>query len=330
MRRDLLLLAFGAWTGLCTAAAALPATSDDFDDIRVGGAQIYVAPAPAAPVRNESVAIVQIAMDRAGISPGVIDGLDTPRFRLALATYLDRLGTIRANMDIAGMARRLEADTGPAHRAYTLTPEDMAGPFTPDIPVLYVRQAELPHIGYRNPLEMLAERFHASEDYLAALNPDADFTRAGTVIRVPSVGRDLQTRVGHVVADKRLRQVRAYDAEGRLVAAYPASIGSRATPSPSGTHTVRNKAENPQYTYDPDGSAQPGLSTGLVRLPAGPNGPVGNAWIGLSKKTYGIHGTPEPALVGLAESVGCVRLTNWDALELARLVRRGVTVTFVD
>ena len=330
MHQPVLPIALAAWLAHAVAASALPATSDEFDTVRVGGAQLYDAPRPVASVRDDAIAIVQIAMDRAGFSPGVIDGLDTPRFRLALETFRAEQVAPVASLEIEAMARHFEKETAPAHEDYVITADDAGGPFTPDIPVLYVKQALMPTIGFRNPLEMLAERFHADEAYLAALNPDADFTRAGTVIRVPATGRDLQTRVERIEADKRLRQVRAYDAAGRLVAAYPASIGSRATPSPSGTHTVRNKAENPQYTYDPNGSAQPGLSTGLVRLPSGPNGPVGNAWIGLSKKTYGIHGTPEPSLIGLAESVGCVRLTNWDALELARLVRRGVEVTFLD
>ncbi len=322
--------AIGAWLALTAAAAAFPVTSDDFDTIIVGGAQVYAAPDPVEPVRDASIAVIQIAMDRAGISPGVIDGFDTPRFRLAFATFMDRHGGAYAGLDIATLARRLSNEAADPFMNYTITEADVAGPFTPDIPVLYVKQAELPQIGYRTVLEALAERFHSDEAYLRALNPDAQFDIVGTVIKVPAVGRDVQLRVSRIEADKQRLQVRAFDAQGRLVAAYPASIGSSATPSPSGTHTVRNKAQNPQYTYDPQGSAQPGQSTGLVRLPAGPNGPVGNAWIGLSKRTYGIHGTPEPGQIGVAESVGCVRLTNWDALELARLVRRGVEVTFID
>jgi hypothetical protein len=52
-------------------------------------------------------------------------------------------------------------------------------------------------------------------------------------------------------------------------------------------------------------------------------------WIALSKPTYGIHGTPDPAKIGKTESNGCIRLTNWDADELADMVEPGVVVEFV-
>jgi len=297
---------------------ALPPTSDQFDDLVIGGTQLYVPPRPA-PSRH--IAMHQIMLDRAGFSPGVIDGQDTPRYRAALDAYASATGT----------PLTIEAgDEADAFVRYTITVQDVQARFTPFLPPLYIHQAGLSWLGFRDVREMLAERFHVDEDYLVTLNPDADFAVAGTEITVPNPGRDLQIRVAHIEADKSALQLRAYDARDRLIAAYPASIGSDSTPSPSGTHHVRNKAQNPAYTYDPQGSAQPGLSEGLVRLPPGPNGPVGDAWIGLTKKTYGIHGTPEPSQIGITSSVGCIRLTNWDALELARLVRNGVPVRFID
>lgn len=322
-----------AGLALVTASGAAhglpwPATSERFDDIRIGGSQLYVPDAAREP--SETVAVMQILMDRTGISPGVIDGLDTPRFRAALDHWRIKHDGMPMPDDRQALDAQLEETGGPAFARYTITPDDLAGPFRPELPVLYVHQASLPDLGFATVREMLAERFHVDEAYLAALNPGEDFSRAGAIINVPGVGRDLQVRVARIEADKAARVVRAYDAQERLIAAYPASIGSAATPSPTGTHTVRNKAQDPVYTYDPNGSAQPGMSAGLVRLPPGPNSPVGNAWIGLSKKSYGIHGTPEPSQIGIAESVGCVRLTNWDALELARLVRRGVEVAFID
>ncbi|MEM1377352.1 MAG: L,D-transpeptidase [Pseudomonadota bacterium] len=300
----------------------MPLTSDQFDDLSVGGTQFYAPPPPKW--SSDEIAAAQVFLDRAGVSPGVIDGKDTARFRLALETF----NAFKAEAPLE--PTNLPTEDEPYFTTYEITPTDVAGPFTPQIPVLYVNQASLPKIGFRNPREMLAERFHIDEDYLAKINPGIDFSQPGTMIKVPDIGRDLQKRVARIEADKSKLQVRAFAEDGTLIAAYPASIGSESTPSPTGTHTVRNKAQNPQYTYDPNGSAQPGLSKGLVRLPAGPNGPVGNAWIGLSKRTYGIHGTPEPSEIGITVSVGCVRLTNWDALELARLVRRGVEVTFIE
>lgn len=310
-------------------ASALPPTSDDFDGVIIGGSQAYQPPVKSTPEPQSAppspaIAQIQIMLDRRGFSPGVIDGRKSNRFRLALQTHN------RARSDDQLMVGLVRASNTELFTDYEITADDVDGPFTPIIPELYVEQAGLAHIGFRHVTEMLAERFHMDEDYLKWLNPQADFETPGTIIRVANVGRDLQIRVARIEADKARLQVRAFAEDGDLIAAYPASIGSRNTPSPSGTHTVRNKAQNPQYTYDPNGSAQPGLSKGLVRLPAGANGPVGNAWIGLSKRTYGIHGTPEPSQIGITASVGCVRLTNWDALELARLVRRGVEVTFMD
>lgn len=322
LRRIVCLLALPLMSLIAaTGAGALPPTSDQFDDVTIGGTQLYAPPAVAS---SPVIASIQVIMDRRGFSPGVIDGRDTPRFRTALETY----NRLHPDEEL-NPAQMPQTDT-PFFTDYTITAQDVAGPFTQTLPPLYIHQASLSFLGFRDAREMLAERFHIDETYLQTLNSEADFSTAGTTIRVPDVGRYLQKRVARIEADKGALQVRAYDSQGVLIAAYPASIGSAATPSPVGTHTVRNKAQDPAYTYDPKGSAQPGLADSLVLLPPGPNGPVGNAWIGLSKRTYGIHGTPEPSEIGVTASVGCVRLTNWDALELAVMVRRGVEVTFIE
>lgn len=67
-----------------------------------------------------------------------------------------------------------------------------------------------------------------------------------------------------------------------------------------------------------------------MKVAPGPNNPVGLVWIELSAESYGIHGTPAPEGVSKTESHGCIRLTNWDALALAKLVRKGTPVDFVD
>jgi hypothetical protein len=63
-----------------------------------------------------------------------------------------------------------------------------------------------------------------------------------------------------------------------------------------------------------------------VKIPPGPNGPVGLVWIGISKPHYGLHGAADPGLIGRTYSDGCIRMTNWDALELAKLVVVGTPV----
>ena len=178
--------------------------------------------------------------------------------------------------------------------------------------------------------EALAERFHMDEAYLKALNPGVNFNRPGTIIKVANFGKLVSTPVARIVADKSQKQVFAYDEAGKLVAAYPATIGSSDTPSPSGTHAVSRIAFNPNYTYNPKVNFKQGDNDRVLTIPPGPNGPVGTVWIALDKPTYGIHGTPEPSKIGKTHSHGCVRLTNWDAAELAKLVKPGVPVEFVD
>jgi lipoprotein-anchoring transpeptidase ErfK/SrfK len=177
---------------------------------------------------------------------------------------------------------------------------------------------------------MLAERFHMDEAFLKEMNPGADFTVAGTVIKVVNPGEPKSGEVARIIADKGRKQVFAYDGAGNLLAAYPASIGSTDTPSPSGLVNVERVALNPGYTYNPKINFQQGANDKILNIPPGPNGPVGTVWMALSKPTYGIHGTPEPSKIGRTQSHGCIRLTNWDATELAKMVKPGVTVEFVD
>ena len=67
-----------------------------------------------------------------------------------------------------------------------------------------------------------------------------------------------------------------------------------------------------------------------LTIKPGPNNPVGLVWIDLTAPSYGIHGTPEPDKIGKTKSHGCIRLTNWDALDLAGMVHKGTVVKFVN
>ncbi|WP_261401369.1 L,D-transpeptidase [Chenggangzhangella methanolivorans] len=166
------------------------------------------------------------------------------------------------------------------------------------------------------------------EAFLRRLNPDVTFAEAGVDVVVANVGKPLKAKVAHIVADKARKQLRGYDAQDRLIVAYPATIGSSDTPSPTGHHAVKAIALNPDYWYRPKVNFVQGTNTKALRLPPGPNGPVGATWIGLDKPTYGLHGTPEPSKIDKTNSHGCVRLTNWDARELAGMVSPGVKVDF--
>ncbi|WP_019173943.1 L,D-transpeptidase family protein [Pseudaminobacter salicylatoxidans] len=285
--------------------------------------------APAFTAR-EDVAALQILLDRAGASPGVIDGRFGSNVDKALIAYRDITGANLKSTDTADIKDALAATGGDPFIEYTITPEDAAGPFVASVPADYSQKAQLDHLSFTSVTEMLAERFHMDETYLKALNPEANFNRPGTIIRVANTGRKATTKVARIIADKGLKQVRAYDESGKLVVAYPATIGSADTPSPTGIHAVSRVALNPNYTYNPKLNFKQGNNDKILTIPPGPNGPVGTVWIALDKPTYGIHGTPDPSKIGKTESHGCVRLTNWDAEELTKLVSPGVPVEFVE
>ena len=232
--------------------------------------------------------------------------------------------------DAAGIKAAIAASGGDAFALYEITPEDAAGPYVASIPADYSEKAKLERMAYTSVTEALAERFHMDEAYLKALDPEANFDRPGTRVRVVNFGRTVSTKVQRIIADKGEEQVFAYDASGQLVAAYPATIGSSDTPSPTGIHVVSRIAINPNYTYNPKINFKQGENNKVLTIPPGPNGPVGSVWIALDKPTYGIHGTPDPSKIGKTESHGCIRLTNFDAQELAKLRSSGVTVEFIE
>jgi lipoprotein-anchoring transpeptidase ErfK/SrfK len=213
---------------------------------------------------------------------------------------------------------------------YTITAEDASYPYLPSIPRDYAEQAKLDALGFTSPQEMFGERFHMDAKLVDALNPGANLRQAGEIIIVAAIkGQPVTGKIARIEADKGRRQVRAYDAQNRLIVAYPATIGSSDNPSPSGDHAVNTVAPNPVYYYNPKNFVQ-GNNTERLELPPGPNNPVGTMWIDLTEPSYGIHGTPEPSKIDKTGSHGCVRLTNWDAEELATLVDPGVVVSFVE
>src|ERR1041385_4315963 len=174
-----------------------------------------------------------------------------------------------------------------------------------------------------------AGRLHMDQEVLKEVNPDTDFKRAGTHITVAAVNDyRVTTPITSLVADKKTGQLRGYGKDGKLVVAYPATIGSDENPSPSGTHLIRAIAENAAYYYDPTKNFKEGNHSEKLTIPPGPNNPIGTTWIDLSEPTYGIHGTPEPTTISKTRSHGCVRLTNWDVEELSKLVKKGVPVKF--
>jgi lipoprotein-anchoring transpeptidase ErfK/SrfK len=271
----------------------------------------------------------QVLLDRAHFSPGVIDGREGSNLTLAISAFQEaRRLTVDGKLSPA-VWDALVADAGPALTDYVITPEDVAGPFTPDIPKDdYEAMAKLPALGYGSPLEALAEKFHMDEPLLQALNPGVDFSQAGTTIIVAALGPDgLSGKVARIEIDNARGVLKAYADGDKLLAIYPATVGSTERPAPVGEWAVNTVAPRPTYTYDPSRLTF-GKPTGKLTIKAGPNNPVGSTWIDLTKDTYGIHGTPDPKLVNKRASHGCVRLTNWDAAELGAAVQKGAKVVF--
>ena len=283
---------------------------------------------------SEAVNIrAQVLLDRARFSPGVIDGHHGENFSNALRAYQDQNGLKPSGELDTPTWEKLAQDGEPAVIEYTITDEDVKGPFTDDIPQKMEKQTELKRLDYTSVAEMLAERFHMDEELLERLNRGKTLDQAGTAITVANVNvkpASLDAKLAKIEVDKKRKLVRALAADGTPIAVYPATIGSKEKPAPSGTLKITRIARNPNYTYNPDYKFRGVKTKEEFKIAPGPNNPVGLVWIALSEKGYGIHGTPDPEKVGKTASHGCVRLTNWDALALAAMVKKGTPVAFID
>ena len=278
--------------------------------------------------RSPTMLKAQVLLDRAHVSPGVIDGVTGENTRRAIRAFQEIHGLKPNGQLNKAVWEKLIEDSADVLMRYEITKEDVRGPFIDTIPESLEEKAKLKRLAYTSPRELLAEKFHMDEGLLTALNPDVDFSKAGAKIIVARVREAApKAKAERVVVDKPLEGVIVRDEAGKIIAYYPATIGSRSLPSPEGETRVQAVVSDPAYYYHPKLKFK-GAPDRALKIAPGPNNPVGVMWIDLDREGYGLHGTPEPADVGKAFSHGCVRLTNWDAQELGKLVRKGMRVVF--
>ncbi len=301
---------------LLCAIIVTPALSAELTADAVNTAELRKR--PPGEDKMDPVAIrAQVLLDRAHVSPGEIDGRFGDNARKALAAFARAQGFDSGSKLTPELWDALvQQDQAPAVVPYTISRDDLKGPFLNKLPQKMEGMKDLPALGYTSPREELAEKFHMSEALLAALNPKSAFDKEGEQIivadvlkpdeRVPPITRlDIAKDAGNV---------QAFDKDGKLVAVFPATVGSEEKPTPEGKFKVTSRDADPTYRYNPDYEFKGVKAHKPFTIKPGPNNPVGSYWIGLSVGNgYGIHGTAEPSKVGKSESHGCIRLTNWDA-----------------
>ena len=295
------------------------------------------------------IAKAEALLDRAHFSPGEIDGADGDDFRNA----------VRAFQAVNGLAAtgELDADTwnalapagsAPVVKTYTISDSDVAGPFTKAIPAHSGRDGQASGPFVHEPARGARREIPYGPKPVAGAQPARGFRAPRTEIMVadvpplqaaprplcvrsdPAEGPSAVPIAATIVVDKPGRTVRAYDQDGKFLAFYPATIGSEEKPAPSGVFKVKSVDWNPEYHYDPKFAWKEVKTKRKLTVQPGPNNPVGLVWIDLTAPSYGIHGTPAPEAIGHTESHGCIRLTNWDAADLAAMARPGTVVRFDD
>ena len=283
--------------------------------------------APQAPV--EVLFAVQTRLDRENFSGGGIDGRWGAKSEKALAAWQRNTHRpVTGQLDDTLIAAL--GGTNNVLTTYAISEADHAA-LTP-YPSSWLERSKQDRMGHATLEEMVAEKFHLYRATLRRLNPDAAWPNppAGTVVTVPNVKSKPLPPLSKIEIRLAQKTLRAYDAEGRLAAQFPCSIAADKAKRPEGeTLRVVVWAENPEYTFDPALFAEDPAAAAIgkkLRIPPGPNNPVGLAWIGLDRPGYGIHGTPSPEDISRTESHGCFRMTNWDAQKLVRAVRADLPV----
>ena len=292
----------------------------------------------APPIRDrETIIRLKIFLDQHSFGPGEIDGHWTDLCANALRLYQITNGNRASGVD-PELKQELSS-LAPVYIDYEIKPDDLA--WVGKSPQKPVAQAKRKFMPYPSIVDFVAERFHTNVSFLASLNRGKNLVklRSGETLQVPNVPPlelsglkeaddvpprpDLKTR--RVEIDTKTKTLTIMDG-GKILAAFPITPGSKQLPAPIGTWQIVKIATLPWFRWDKAMLMHGKRSGDFHNIPPGPRNEVGLVWIGLNKKGIGIHGTNNPDSIGRSASHGCIRLANWDGVQVLNAVTQGVTV----
>ena len=301
---------------------------------------------------------LQIFLDESMFGPGVIDGKPGLFTVLAVKAWNEVNGHPEDDWTEVMTAARKAV---PSPFAIAVVPDFCKDWIDETLPTGVEGQATRKRMSYRSVAEFMAERYHTSDDALAAMNAPkkaSSFKARDTVI-VPNVepfavealtGKkyeaDPKLSARHVVVDTKMNQARIFEAApAALIVSEPGADGSVKITRPNrglvatfpitpgqprfikyGIWELKSCMELPYWRYDKSLLETGKRGSESLNIPPGPNSPVGILWAGLSKPGIGMHGTGTPDTIGRARSHGCIRLANWDAIRLPNVIRPGASV----
>lgn len=294
---------------------------------------------PSVPKERDTILRIQIFLDKHLYGPGKLDGAVGEFTYKAVVNYNYAHGF----KDIYNWARiqeAAEAEVPVVYAAFKIQPV-LVRYVTTELPEDYEKASEYPYMAYRSMLELIAERFHTDESFLAVLNPKKDLAalKPGDIVVVPNVKsfriEDIKPMQGFktdpvlsartIVVDTTERMAAVYDDKEVMLAAFPITPGKPQF-IPVGTWKVQSMVTTPTFRYDKQFLEEGVRGEEAFQIPPGPNSPIGVIWCGLSKSGIGLHGTAQPRTIGRTRSAGCVRFANWDAIRLPTLIRPGTRV----